>query len=85
MDSAVAIDLARYALVMTIKLALPILMTGLIVALVVSILQAATQIQDQTLTLVPKILAMMLAGLITGPWIVQLLVEFGREMFSRLP
>ena len=85
MDSSAAIDLARYAVVLTLKLGAPVLMTGLIVALVASILQAATQIQDQTLTLTPKIFAMATALIITAPWMVQSLVEFSREMFTRLP
>ncbi|HET6427442.1 MAG TPA: flagellar biosynthetic protein FliQ, partial [Phycisphaerae bacterium] len=61
-------DLARQAIVLTLTLAAPILLTGLVVALVVSILQAATQVQEHTLSFVPKILAMLLATVLLGPW-----------------
>jgi len=65
-----------------IFLSLPVLVTGLIVALVVSVLQAVTQVQDATLSLVPRILAMLLALALTAPWMLSKLVEFGREMFT---
>ncbi len=65
-----------------VYLSLPVLVTGLIVALVVSMLQAVTQVQDPTLSLVPRILAMLLALALTASWMLSKLVEFGREMFS---
>jgi len=78
-------DLARRAIVLTLTLAAPILLTGLVVALVVSILQAATQVQEYTLSFVPKILAMLLATVLLGPWMAARLLEFSREMFGTLP
>ena len=85
MDAGKAIDVARQAVMLMLVLGLPILLTGFLVGLVVSILQAATQIQDQTLSFVPKIIAMLLAAVVVGPWILSRLVEFGREMFSAGP
>ena len=85
MDAGEAVDLARQAMMLTLMLAAPVLLTGLIVALVVSILQAATQVQEQTLSFVPKIVAMLLAAAITGPWVLAKLVEFGHEMFGSVP
>ena len=78
-------DLARQAIVLTLTLAAPVLLTGLVVALAVSIFQAATQVQEHTLSFVPKIVAMLLALLVVGPWIAGRLVEFGRTMFGELP
>lgn len=79
------VDLGREAVLLTLVLAAPILLTGLIVAAVVGILQAATQVQEQTLSLIPKIAAMLLAVVVTGPWVLTRLVEFGRRMFGTLP
>ena len=70
---------------LTLRLGAPILLTAMIVALVVSVLQAATQIQDMTLSFIPKILAVALAILIFGPWILDVLVEFSRQMFTAGP
>lgn len=85
MDSGQAIDLARQAVMLTLRLGAPILLTALIVALVVSVLQAATQIQDMTLSFIPKIIAVAVAILIFGPWIFEVLIEFSRDMFTALP
>ncbi|GAG39897.1 unnamed protein product [marine sediment metagenome] len=79
------VDLGREAVLLTLVLAAPILLTGLIVAAVVGILQAATQVQEQTLSLIPKIAAMLLAVVVTGPWVLTRLVEFSRRMFGTLP
>ena len=53
--------------------------------MIVSVLQAVTQVQDQTLTFVPKIIAVLVALAIVGPWMMEKLVEFGQEMFASLP
>lgn len=82
MNADQGIELARQAIVLLIFLSLPVLVTGLIVALVVSMLQAVTQVQDPTLSLVPRILAMLLVLALTAPWMLSKLVEFGREMFT---
>jgi flagellar biosynthetic protein FliQ len=75
------LDLVRTALVVTLKIAGPVLAAGLVVGLVISIMQAVTQIQDQALSLVPKIAVMLVVtGLLIG-WIAQRLVAFATEMF----
>jgi flagellar biosynthetic protein FliQ len=84
-DTAALLDTAREAIVLTLVLALPILLTGLGVALVVSVLQAATQVQEHTLSFVPKIVAMLAAAALAGAWIMGRLVEFAQEMFGTLP
>ena len=85
MDTNQAIDLARQTLILTLIAGMPILATALIVGLVVSTFQAATQIQEHTLSFVPKIFAVLLAAAIAGPWMIEKVVEFAREMFSALP
>jgi flagellar biosynthetic protein FliQ len=79
------IDLGREAIMLTLILASPVLLTGLIVALVVGIFQAATGVQEQTLSLIPKIVAMLAAALLAGPWIMTKLLEFSRTMFGTVP
>ncbi len=85
MDSGQAVDLMREALGLVLLLAAPILVTGLVVSLVVSILQAVTQIQEHTLSFVPRILAMLGALMVTGPWMLTKLADFTRQVFGPLP
>ncbi|HOD82594.1 MAG TPA: flagellar biosynthesis protein FliQ, partial [Phycisphaerae bacterium] len=77
-----AIDLARQAVSLTLVLSLPVLLTVLAVGLVVSLLQAITQVQEQTLSFVPKLLAGAAAILLAGPWALERLIEFSRAMFG---
>ena len=79
------IDLFREALLLTLILAAPILGAGFLIALVVGVFQAATQVQEQTLSLIPKIVVMLLATLLAGPWILNRLVEFSRGVFGGGP
>ena len=76
-----SVDIVRTALLQALKLALPILGSGLLVGLVISLFQAVTQIQEQTLTFVPKIVAMLLVAVYLLGWIVVQLTEFAAEMF----
>jgi flagellar biosynthetic protein FliQ len=82
MDADQAVDIARRAIALTLVVGAPLLLTVLIVGLIVSILQAATQVQDQTLSFVPKLLAVAIAAAITAPWLIGRLIEFGIEMFG---
>lgn len=82
MDYAQATDFAREAVVLVLILASPILLTGMLTGLIVSILQALTQVQEMTLSFVPKILAMLISVVLTGPWIMERLVDFSQRMFS---
>ena len=77
-----AVDIARIALIQTLIIAVPILGAGLIVGLLISLFQAVTQIQEQTLTFVPKIIAMILVAVILLGWISIRMSEFAVEMFS---
>ena len=75
------LEYIRQALLITLKIAAPILLAGLVVGLVISIAQAVTSIQDQALVFVPKIVVMLLAALLLLPWIAARLVTFASEMF----
>lgn len=79
------IGFARQSIEMTLMIAMPMLAVGLIVGVVVSIIQAATQIQEMTLTFVPKIICMFLALLFSFPWIMSKLISFTRDVFLNLP
>jgi flagellar biosynthesis protein FliQ len=71
-----AVQLVRDALIITLKLAAPILLAGIVVGLVISLVQSVTSIQDQTLSFVPKIVVMIVAAIVLIPWITSKLVEY---------
>jgi len=73
------------ALKIAILLAAPMLLSGLVVGLIVSMFQAATQINEMTLVFIPKMLAVGLALLIFFPWMLQMIVDFTQNIFSSLP
>jgi flagellar biosynthetic protein FliQ len=76
-----AVDVARQALMQALVIAVPILGAGLIVGLTISLFQAVTQIQEQTLTFVPKIVVMILVAVFLLGWIAVRMTEFATEMF----
>ena len=75
------LEVVRMALLVTLKIAGPILLAGLVIGLVISILQAVTSIQDQALTFVPKIVVMIVASALLLPWLVARVVAFTKDMF----
>ena len=77
-----ATELVRQTLVLALIVSAPMLAIGLVVGIIVSLLQAVTQIQEQTLTFVPKIVAMMAAAILLMPWIGHRVIEYAAEMFS---
>lgn len=76
------LDIARDAMMTTLKVGAPVMIIGLVVGLIVSIFQATTQIQEQSLHFVPKIVAMLLALLLLGSWMLTVMKEFTLRMFS---
>ncbi|TJY43175.1 flagellar biosynthesis protein FliQ [Cohnella pontilimi] len=84
MSSEFVIGLAGQALYVVLKASAPMLGIGLIVGLIVSIFQATTQIQEQTLAFVPKIVAVFVAVLVFGPWILNVLVDFTSRLLGNL-
>jgi flagellar biosynthesis protein FliQ len=85
MSYAVVSDLARNAMMVAMLLAAPLLAVALIIGLLVSILQTVTQIQEQTLSFVPKLLGISATFLVALPWMLQLLVEYTQRLFRSLP
>lgn len=73
------------AIKITILLSAPMLIAGLVVGLLVSILQAATQVNEMTMTFIPKMLAVGIAILIFFPWMVQIIVDFTHDLFVNIP
>jgi flagellar biosynthetic protein FliQ len=76
------VELVRQTLLITLKISAPILLAGIVVGLIISIFQAVTSIQEQTLTFVPKIAAMLVVAVLLIPWIVTRLLEFSVAMFT---
>ena len=87
MDADQATELIRHTLVLTLVVSAPMLVVGLGVGVIVSLLQAVTQIQEQTLTFIPKIAAMFAAAILLMPWIGNRLIAFTASMLleGRLP
>lgn len=81
MGSDWMVELVRDVLLLTLRVGGPVLIVGVIIGLVVSLFQSLTQIQDQTLSFVPKILGMLIVSLLLLPWMLIQLVEFTIEMF----
>jgi flagellar biosynthesis protein FliQ len=76
------VEMIRTALIMTLKIAAPILAAGVLVGLVISIIQSVTSIQDQTIAFVPKIVVMVLAAALLLPWITARLLEYTAELLK---
>ena len=82
MDLTGAMDLAREALLTALVISGPVLGIGVVVGLIISLIQTVTQLHDQTLALVPKIIAMVVATLLLIPWLATRVLEYSREMFG---
>ena len=79
------IELARNAIMLTLILGAPVMLVAVAVGLLISILQAVTQLQDQTLSFVPKIVAMLLTLLFVLPWIMNRMIEYSTNLFHDIP
>ena len=77
-----ATDLIRHTLLLALTISAPMLLIGLAVGIIVSLFQAVTQIQEQTLTFIPKIAAMTVAAIVLMPWIAQRLLDYTSTMFT---
>jgi flagellar biosynthesis protein FliQ len=85
MNQDVVVNLATTALTVAFKVAMPMLGAGLCVGLLVSIFQAVTQIQEQTLAFIPKILAIAAILLLLGPWMLNQLLGYTTDLWSGIP
>ena len=79
------VDVTRQTLLVMLVLSIPVLVAGLAIGLFVSVMQAVTQIQEQTLSFVPKIIGMVLVAIIAMPWMLAKLMTFNAQMFGPLP
>ena len=79
------VNLTVGAMEIALKIGLPILLAGLVIGLAVSIFQAVTQIQEQTLTFIPKILATVAVIIVAGPWMLDQLVVYAHDLYVSIP
>jgi flagellar biosynthesis protein FliQ len=85
MSHALIVDLARNAIMLALLVSGPMLIVALLIGLCISVLQAVTQIQEQTLAFVPKLVGVSVVFLLALPWVLQLLVKYTTELFRSLP
>jgi flagellar biosynthesis protein FliQ len=85
MTSQSVMTIGQQALELTLLVSAPLLGTALLVGLLVSIFQAATQINEMTLSFIPKLVAIFVVMVIAGPWMLQLLVDYMHRLFSDIP
>lgn len=79
------IEIGRQAIEVTLLISAPMLIAALVVGLIVSIFQAATQLNESTLQFVPKLVVMFLLLLLAGPWMLQYLIDYIQRLFSSIP
>ena len=85
MSPEAVLDIGTQGLIIAAKLAAPILVTALVVGFAISLLQSITQVQEVTLSFVPKIVAVGIALLIAGNWMIAEMIAFTNDMFTRIP
>jgi flagellar biosynthetic protein FliQ len=85
MTPEMVMAIGQRALEMTMLLAAPLLLVALLTGLIVGAFQAATQINEMTLSFIPKLIAMTTALVIAGPWMLKLIVSYTRELFESIP
>jgi flagellar biosynthetic protein FliQ len=85
MDQDTVINLATQAMTLALEIAGPILLVGLVIGLIVSIFQAVTQIQEQSLSFIPKIVALAVLIVILGPWMLGEMVSYAQNLYLSIP
>jgi len=85
MDAQAAVDLGREAMNMTMLIGSPVLIAGMFVGLVIGLLQAITQIQEQTVAFVPKLVVMVLVLSLTLPWLINQMVQYSEDLITQIP
>jgi flagellar biosynthesis protein FliQ len=85
MDSAAVLDIAMQSLIISAKLSAPLLITALVVGFAISLFQSITQIQEVTLSFVPKAIAVCAALFISGQWMISELISFTEALFAGIP
>lgn len=85
MTPETVMTIGRHAIETTLLLSTPLLLTALVVGLVIGVFQAATQVNEMTLSFIPKLLAVGVALLVAGPWMLKVLVNYTRELITSIP
>ena len=85
MTQDTVIHLAMQALIVALKVSMPFLLAGLVVGLVVSVFQAVTQIQEQTLSFIPKILVTGVVMAVAGPWMLSQMLAYTQQLYTSIP
>lgn len=85
MNAELAIELIKNMIFLAIKLAAPLLIVGMIVGLAISLFQTVTSIQEQTLSFVPKALAIISVLIVALPWMLRMLMEYSLELIQKMP
>ena len=85
MNEDVVINVSMQAMQLAFKIAMPLLLVGLVIGLVVSVFQAVTQIQEQTLTFIPKIIGMGVVLVVAGPWMLDQVVSYTQQLYTEIP
>lgn len=84
MNPGVVLDIGREALMVTMTISAPLLIVSLLIGLIISIFQATTQIQEQTLTFVPKILAIFASMILFGPWMLTTMINYTQKLILNI-
>ena len=79
------VTIGQQALLMTILVSAPLMLAALVTGLLVSIFQAATSINEMTLTFIPKLIVMFIVLILAGPWMIDTMTSYMRELFSSIP
>ena len=85
MDQDTVVNLATQAMILSLKIAGPILLLGLIIGLLVSIFQAVTSIQEQSLSFIPKVVGVAVLIVVLGPWMLDQLVGYAQNLYMSIP
>lgn len=85
MDQDTVINLATKAMTLAVEVAGPMLLVGLVIGLVVSILQAVTSIQEQSMSFIPKIIGLGVIIVVLGPWMLDQLVNYAQNLYMSIP
>jgi flagellar biosynthetic protein FliQ len=85
MTPEAVITIGQQAVEMTLMITAPLLLTALVIGLVVSIFQAATQINEMTLSFIPKMLGIFIVLIFAGPWMISLMVDYIQRLFGNIP
>jgi flagellar biosynthetic protein FliQ len=85
MTPGTVMEIGRQAIEVALLIAAPLLLTALVVGLIISVFQAATQINESTLQFVPKLVAIFVALMLLGPWMLQYLIDYIQRLFGSIP